>query len=985
MKCPVCKKNISEQTLKCPYCKSRVGLLCSDCNTINPIGSLTCQKCGQKLLKVCKNCNSVNFPNAEKCRKCGSPFKKGKNEISTSIHLEYIPKLYTRTQALNAIISGIQNKDKKVFSIAGEKGIGKSRLLRDVISNLNSENFKWCIGKCTALTQVTPGGVLQDMFLNLFNLPNFCINSDELQKDAKTFFTKNFRFLNTVEISDFFNFLYNFNDGNYEDIIINKKRMYSILDKVFDALANTGKFIFVIDNFDFIDGFSAEFLNKFVQKESNWKNLRLILIYNEHKPANSFLNVDDKDYDYFIDITLAPMTNKELADNIKFEHEAGSYITEREKEVIYDKCKGNPAFAEQAMSYSFDCQISDKAFILPNTFQELIKERLETLKKNNIEAYKLLSGAAILGDRLNLMLLKEVFSYDMQVFRDIISYLTKSNFIRPCDDLYYEFNNLLLWENILKNITRTADFADINMKVGKAISLFTLNTNATMAMIAHNLKENRIAFDIWTKITRLAAYVGDVNLYVIAQKQCLALLNEFNEDETLDIRFSISEKLGKLLSEYDPDEAVEYLPDAIAFARKNEDDVKEIELLGYLAQCCLKTGNYYGNVECVDNVLKKLKSGKEIEIAMVKSSKLEALLKIGNCGEIINLIDNDIFPKLNAFLSKPKLDNTLPISMIFDTWLKVQLALAKALVLQGNNRVFKVLSDLFDSIEKNKVNDNLLICKARIILAYANTVKGDFQNSYSILQDIDRKYRENVMDNESVSNWNLIYVINKFMLKDYENIREILFDAVTFANNTGDVFSKNILKVFLGKIFKDDNKARHAIKIYNEQIGYFSNEKIALGALFCWYLIAEATIVTENPKNAVEIATQALEIAQNPKINNLFFIVNLKTVLAMAHIELSDYETAKIDLESAIVLAKKYEMYDLLSRLYLLYASCYQDIGAIDSEKKSEYLVGSLKMYDKALELTNQITKNNCVKELVENKRSGLLQYCQDNGIQLSF
>ena len=126
-----------------------------------------------------------------------------------------------------------------------------------------------------------------------------------------------------------------------------------------------------------------------------------------------------------------------------------------------------------------------------------------------------------------------------------------------------------------------------------------------MAMIAHNLKENRMAFDIWTKTTRLASYIGDINLYVISQKQCLALLNEFNENETLNIRFNISERLGKLLTEYDPEEAMEYLPDAIANAKSNNNEAKEIELLSYLAQCCKKTGNYFGEVECADNVLKK--------------------------------------------------------------------------------------------------------------------------------------------------------------------------------------------------------------------------------------------------------------------------------------------------------------------------------------------------------------------------------------------
>ena len=43
-------------------------------------------------------------------------------------------------------------------------------------------------------------------------------------------------------------------------------------------------------------------------------------------------------------------------------------------------------------------------------------------------------------------------------------------------------------------------------------------------MIAHNLKERtRMAFDIWTKTTRLASYVGDINLYnaLSQKKRCL--------------------------------------------------------------------------------------------------------------------------------------------------------------------------------------------------------------------------------------------------------------------------------------------------------------------------------------------------------------------------------------------------------------------------------------------------------------------------------
>ena len=989
MKCPICKKNIPDSALKCPYCKTRVGLLCNNCKTVNQMGNFVCKKCGAELLKICPHCKSVNFPSAVKCRKCGSPFSSNKKKESTHTiendnELKFIPHLYTREEALDLLLDGLHSQDKKIFSITGPKGIGKSTLLNKSRDKLQEKNFHWCIGKCTPLSQLTPGGVIQDMLLNLFKLPNYCINNDELQKDASKFFSNEFKFLDQNEISDFFNFLYNFQDGNYEDIINNKNRTYNILFKIFEAFTSTEKFIYVIDNFDFIDGFSVEFFTQFMQKNSNWKNIKFIALYNEYKPINSFFNFEDKDPKSYVDINLAPLTVKELEQSVKLTGEAGTYITDREKDIIFSKSQGNPAFVEQAISYSFDCQIADKAFLLPKTFSELIKERLETLKQINSEAHKLLCGAAILGDKLNLALLKEIFGYKNQEFNDIMSYLVKSSFVRPYNEIYYEFNNLLLWETVLKNIAHNIEFEDLNVKIGKALSVFTLNTNAAMAMIAHNLKENRMAFDIWTKTTRLASYVGDINLYVISQKQCLALINEFNENETLNIRYNISERLGKLLTEYDPEEALEYLPDAISHAKSNNDEVKEVELLGYLALCCKKTGNYFGDVECVDNVLKKMQPNQELESAMIKSTKLPSLLNIGNCGEVINLIDNDILPILDSYLAQPKLNKSIPLGLIYDTWLRVYLSLGTALALQGNDRAFVILNNLFEIIEKQKINDKQLICKAQLVLAYANTMKGDFKSSETILQNLSTisDSEEEWISGEFISRYNLLNIINKFLKKEYDGIQEDLTNAVIFASDNGDVFTKNILKLLLGKLLKDQKQAKHAIEIYNEQVTYFAKEKIAFGALLSWYLIAEATIITERPKNAIEIASQALEIAQNPRINNTFFIVLLKLLIAKAYMEDSDYETAKINLESAIILAKKYNQNDLLSKIYLLYGKYYQDIGTIQSPNQAEYLKGAAKMYEKAMDLVGSQTKNIYVRNKIDEQKKLLISYCELNGFK---
>ena len=976
MRCPVCKKIIPENTLKCPYCKTRTGLLCKNCNTVNSIFDLKCKKCGKEILKICPHCNSVNFPNAKKCRKCGLPFEKIEEPASIDT-LEYRPNLISQKNAVTVLTQGLLSDDKKIFSLSGEKGIGKSYVLKETVKKLQDHQLIWMFGKCTPLTQLTPGGMIQDMILNLYNLPNFCVNTPDFKKDAARFFQNEFPEMTGLEINNLINFLYTSQNGNFEDLLINKKKTFNMLYKVFDKISQISEFIVIADNFDFIDGFSFEFLNNLLKREN--LNMRFIMMYTDAKPSKGYFYMTDDNI--YLDIGIAPLNNDEMEEFCKAYEEAFSYTNEFERHEIIEKSKGHPAFLEQALSYCFDCQIGDKPFKLPGTFTEIIRERLKNLKEVNPIAYKTLVGASVLGDKINLALLKEIFGFDEKEFTGIIDYLREMHFIEPVNEIFYEFKNLLLWETILTSSKYDNDFITINTKIANSIQNFILNSNAILGIIAQNLKQTQLALDIWTKNTRLAAYVGDTNLYVISQKQCLALINELDESETIKTRYNISERLGKILSDYNPKEALEFLPDAIANAKGVGNSPKEIELLGYLSYCCLRTGNYYGNVECVDNVLAKVPPEHKLEIALLKTAKLEALLNIGNCGEIINTVDNDIMPVLDEFLAKePK--SKIPYDFVYETWLKTYLLLANALVLQGNDRSFEILTIIFDIIDRNRVKDDLFICKTKLTLAFANTMKGDFYTSETILEDILKIYKTATMDNETILKWNLIEILNNFFRERYGGLQEDLFQVVTFANNSGDNFTKNILKTLLGKIFKDHEQSKQALDIYNDQITYFAKEKIALGALLTWYLIAEATLDVEGPHAAIEIANQALDVAQNPKINNYFFIILLKMLIVKASIVISDYETAKIQIENAIILASKFNMKDILSRLYLLYGKYFQEIGLLKTDKQSDYLKGAGKMYEKATEIVKQ-TKNNCVYIEIEKSKNVLKSFCQLNSISI--
>jgi hypothetical protein len=157
---------------------------------------------------------------------------------------------------------------------------------------------------------------------------------------------------------------------------------------------------------------------------------------------------------------------------------------------------------------------------------------------------------------------------------------------------------------------------------------------------------------------------------------------------------------------------------------------------------------------------------------------------------------------------------------------------------------------------------------------------------------------------------------------------------------------------------------------------------MAIGALLTWYLIADATILTEGPYAAAEIANQALDVANNPKIDNFFFAVIFRIVLAKTSIATSDLESAKVHISQAADIAKKFGMNDLLSRIYLLYGKYFQEMGLTQSPEQKKYLEGSKKMYELAENLIKQ-TKNTHVHVELEQAKSVLNSFANVNGIIL--
>lgn len=975
MQCPKCKSEIKDNSLKCANCGARVALVCKNCGQINPITATECCGCHKVLIKICTECGAANVPEAKSCRKCGIEFVKPKFNPKP----EYSASKSSQQKVKAQLLEAIKNCDSKIITINGESGIGKNLVLRYTINELKDAKLIWLLGICTQVTQLSPFGYFQDVLLTFFNINNFCPDTLQLKKNSLKFFKQDFPTLSNEEIFDLLNFLYPESLDKYENIYFNKVKMFQIMKKVLLTIIEKMKVVFIVDNFELIDGMSFDFFKELLNDDYVLERCKFIIISSVERPGMGCITSPKLTESNYEDLNIALFTKNqvEVLVNQYNNFEAGEDFVN----LAYKVSSGNPSVVEQFVMLYKDVKRNKLKHVSSNSLEDILETRLSILKNEDLPSYRMLIAMSFLGNKFYPAMLEHFDNNSQQEFERIIEFLTQSGFISQINNLSFEFKSYNIWKTVV-SIFKNDEYADdvLNMMYD-LLNIYKQSSIALIGFIVQKLNNEAEAFDIWTLLMKQASYIGDIGLYIIAQKQALKLVEKKSSPRCQKIKKNIYTRVGKLLEPIDHKTSFEYLQNAVMMLNDDE-EFEHIELLGYLASASMKNGNYWGAIECADNVLNKIPDSMELEQTLVKSRQVRPLLRLGNYGQVINLVDTEIMPVLEKYLTKGRNTSVIKIQDLFENWLEIYFDFAEALTFQGDSRMFDISKTIFDVLEKNQTSDPALLCKAHLTLALANTIKGDVNTSVKILDDILKEFSLDSMDSFIVSRWNFIDILNKFIQKDYDSLYSELFNVVAYANNVNDNFTKNILKTLLAKMLKDKNENKKALQILEEQVTYFAKEKIATGVLLSWYLIAEIRLITNGTQFALDIATKALDIAQGPSINNYYFIALYNKLIGEIYMAKQDFDSAKVYIEKSIFIAKQFDLQTILVKSYLLYAKLYQELALPKSSMRPEYIKQSLKMFQLAKNVSI-VDDHIHLQKIIKDELSVLTSFCKLNGITL--
>lgn len=909
-----------------------------------------------------------------------------------------VPQYIIQEKAVSKIVQTIKKSiNKHIIAVNGPEGCGKTAVLNQSRDILAGEGYLCLQGSCTPLSQITSFGYFQDAFLRMLGLPPYINSTESFLRDfKKSELNHVFNFLQPQELSLFLNFLYPSQKDSFENILENRQLMFSIMEKVIKNFLLNSNIIMIIDNFDLLDGASFDFITYIASKNFFNNRLKLLVAYQQVKPVQNYFDMVIKDDNIFTTINLNKLSPKDIIDTIKRslglnlpDILPADYLAE-----IIRRSEGNAIGVEQYIAYLFDINyitINDNELFLniankpenePENFEELIKLRLNTLP---VEIKNVLFMSSIMGYRFATNIICNAIPMQGKKVLNILGMLRQELFIVPVDDFTCEFKNLTIWKYIYKEAKADPLYKDNTERLYSILKSRVLSSNIQKLISYSEALSKEEEFLIWQHTADITAKLGDTNIYVIAQKQCLKILEEQEMPNAENVREIIYEQIGKLLSQKSPSEAIGYLANVLDSRIKSNDINKIIDISGYFVSSCYLTGNYFGVKEAVDTVISHLnKNGTKIsnaDLAMIKTRKLNALLNIGNSEEVISIIRDEILIEINKEMTVKHTDISYK-NILTDAWFLSNIALAKAYLMQGRQDIFAVTSSIREFMQDNKIQSEYYSTQLDIIEAFAYSTRGEIALSNDIITSVADNYTAGEMDKKTLCELNIINIINKIFSNQMYGIKNELFELATFANNINEHFIKNIIKLLLGYIIKEEGDEVKALTIYNEQVTYFAKEKIALGALLSWAFITKMNLDLGDIDTALNTATKALEIAESPKIRNLFFIIYFQKYIAQAYRIKGDFASVKMYLEKALLIARQNNLKYQLVFLYMEYGRYMEQYMNVKKSYEPEYLKLTSDMYNKAISIANELKLDSLIEKATR-ERSNFRRYCQANSIEI--
>ena len=159
-----------------------------------------------------------------------------------------------------------------------------------------------------------------------------------------------------------------------------KKVLLTIIEKI--------KAVFIIDDFENIDGMSFDFLKEILSDDYFLERCKFIIISKVVKPGMGCITSSKLTENNYVDLTIAPFTKNQVEIFVKQYSELD--VKDDFINLALKVSNGNPSIVEQMVLLYKDIRRNGLKHITYNSMESILDARLGILKQEDFSSYRML-------------------------------------------------------------------------------------------------------------------------------------------------------------------------------------------------------------------------------------------------------------------------------------------------------------------------------------------------------------------------------------------------------------------------------------------------------------------------------------------------------------------------------------------------------------------------------------------------------------------
>lgn len=369
---------------------------------------------------------------------------------------------------LKNLFSRLMKGEGCTVGILADAGVGKSRLLHEFSQSISSSSSSaiYLQGQCKPYGKISPYQPFIEIVTQYLGLP------EQVTEDKREYLKLKLDGIkeHLSSFEEFFSLLPK--DERYNELSpeIRRRKTFEALWTLFQQSSVDRPLVLVLDDLQWMDETSLEFLNWLIMKETKPNRIMLILLSRpEFQPPWKRLNS-------YISIQLSPLPIAQGHTLVQALFDAP--VSKNLQDFIIDRTEGNPFFIEELVynlretnsvffdsTYSFAPNFNKQN--IPQTVHGVLAARIDRLDS---QTKNILQVASVIGRELNVLVLEKVLEVERTDLKKDLDKLARNGFMitQLQRDSSCTFKHALTrdvaYETLLKSRRRS-----LHRKVGDAI------------------------------------------------------------------------------------------------------------------------------------------------------------------------------------------------------------------------------------------------------------------------------------------------------------------------------------------------------------------------------------------------------------------------------------------------------------------------------------------------------------------------------------